>query len=184
MTTLNPPYRIAIIGCSGAGKSTLAGHLAKRFAIPHVELDGLYHGPNWEPARLEDFQAATLERTGPTSQWVACGNYDGTVGADLRSRANYIVFLDLPKRVVMTRMLRRSLGRVITRKELWNGNRERWRNLFHREPEENIVPWAWTRWAKYRRQFRGQMEAGGFAHAHVLHFTRASQVRRWLLELG
>jgi hypothetical protein len=39
----------------------------------------------------------------------------------------------------MTRITRRTLGRMITRAELWNGNREEWRNLRTLDPETNIV---------------------------------------------
>jgi len=54
-----------------------------------------------------------------------------------------VVLFDLPRRVVMTRILRRTLRRVARREELWNGNRERWGNLFSADPEVSVVAWAW-----------------------------------------
>lgn len=44
----------------------------------------------------------------------------------------------------MVRLVRRTFDRMLFRRELWNGNRERWRNLFRRDPELNILLWAWT----------------------------------------
>jgi len=42
----------------------------------------------------------------------------------------------------MSRVIRRSLGRAATRRQLWNGNRESFKNLLSRDPEENIIRWA------------------------------------------
>jgi len=41
---------------------------------------------------------------------------------------------------------------MITRDELWNGNREQWRNLLTLNPETNIVLWAWTQLSKYHQR--------------------------------
>ena len=41
-----------------------------------------------------------------------------------------------------SRVIRCSLWRLITREELWNGNRQRWRNLFRCDLEVNIIVWA------------------------------------------
>jgi hypothetical protein len=59
--------------------------------------------------------------------------------------ADLVVWLDLPRWRVMSALARRTFSRMLLRKELWNGNRERWTNLFKRDPEENILLWAWTR---------------------------------------
>jgi len=40
------------------------------------------------------------------------------------TRADIVVWFDLPRRTVMRQVVTRTLRRAITRAELWNGNRE------------------------------------------------------------
>jgi hypothetical protein len=51
----------------------------------------------------------------------------------------------------------RTLRRLITREELWNGNREPLRNLTTLDPQRSILAWAWTQHAKYRERFTTAM---------------------------
>ncbi|HUW78494.1 MAG TPA: shikimate kinase [Candidatus Nanopelagicaceae bacterium] len=39
--------RVLVGGISGAGKTTVAKRIASRFGLPFIEIDGLFHGPNW-----------------------------------------------------------------------------------------------------------------------------------------
>lgn len=52
------------------------------------------------------------------------GNYRRKVGELVLSRADLVVWLDLPVSVWLPRLAWRTLRRGITREELWNGNRE------------------------------------------------------------
>ena len=47
--------RIVVVGTTGSGKTTLARSISERLAVPHVELDALFWGPNWTPVPVEDF---------------------------------------------------------------------------------------------------------------------------------
>lgn len=38
-----------VAGMTGAGKSTFARRLAAVVELPYIELDALYHGPQWVP---------------------------------------------------------------------------------------------------------------------------------------
>jgi adenylate kinase family enzyme len=134
--------RVVIRGTSGSGKTTLARRISAATGIPHVELDGVYHQPGWQPLSDEEF-ADRVSSIAADETWVVCGNY-GQVADLLLARADAVVLYDLPRRVVMARILRRTLRRVVRREELWNGNRERWRNLFSTDPEVSVVAWAWT----------------------------------------
>ena len=119
--------RITVMGLSGAGKSTLAAQLAARLGLARVELDALNWLPGWRDLQGEDPQAFIdrVEAATRGERWVTDGNY--TVCQDLIwSRATDAVWLDYPLSVSMPRLLRRTLDRAITGRELWagTGNRE------------------------------------------------------------
>lgn len=59
--------RVNVKGTSGSGKSTFGRELARRLAVPYVELDALHHGPNWTEAAPEEFRARVREATATTS---------------------------------------------------------------------------------------------------------------------
>ncbi len=66
--------RISVVGSSGAGKSTLARVLAKRLAVPYVELDAFMHQPGWTP-RLDAEFMDEVEKATSWPGWVVDGNY-------------------------------------------------------------------------------------------------------------
>lgn len=152
--------RIRVQGCSGSGKTTLARELAARLGLPHLELDALYHREDWRAAEPEEFAAlldAFLAET--PDGWVACGNYTRHT-ARLAAEADTVVWLDYPRWLVMARMLRRTVARAALRRELWNGNRERWRSLLRLDPADNILLWAWTQHGRYVENYLPQWECG------------------------
>ena len=106
--------RVAIVGGSGSGKSTLATRLADRLDAEHVELDALFHRPNWEPTPTPEFRVKVTAAL-DTDRWVVAGNYS-TVMDIVHGNADTIVWLDLPRWMVTLRVVRRSLGRVIRRR--------------------------------------------------------------------
>jgi len=99
-------------------------------------------------------------------------------------RADTVVWVDPPKRVVMSRVVRRTLHRVLTREELWNGNREPWTNLYSRDPYENIIVWAWTRYATVRERYQAMLHDGTWARLDVVRLGSRAEVRRFLHEIG
>lgn len=135
-------------GASGSGKTTLARELAHVLDVPYLELDSIYHQERWTPLDVDVFRERVASFV-QQPRWVSDGNYRA-VRHLLWSRADAIVFLDLPRRQVFTRVLRRTIRRGIGRKELWNGNRESLRHLFSLNPERNVVLWSWKTHAAYR----------------------------------
>lgn len=113
--------------------------------------------------------------------WVVDGNYVSHGVQDLVwPKADTVVWLDHSRPVVMTRIVWRTLRRVLTREELWNGNREPWTNLYSSDPEKNIVLWAWTRHeAKQLKYERCEMD-GTWAHLDVYRLRTPRQAERFL----
>ena len=157
------PRRIRVVGNSGSGKTTLARRAAARLQLPHLELDSVQHRPGWVEAPVDEFRdevRAFRDRADANAGgWVVDGNYLAKLG-EVLDGADCVVWLDPPRWLVMSRVLRRTLARLLDRRPLWNGNRERWSSLLQRNPEDNIVLWAWTKHEHYREQYsRLQAEA-------------------------
>lgn len=140
-----------VVGNSGSGKTTMAARLASRIGAPHIELDAIRHQAGWVELPDDEFVAEVELRT-RGSRWVVDGNY-AVVRELVWKRADSVVWLDPPRRVVMRRLVLRTLRRLVTRVELWNGNRERWLNLATTDPQRSVIAWAWTEHARYRATY-------------------------------
>jgi adenylate kinase family enzyme len=148
-----PPRRILILGTSGSGKTTVARRVAAELGIPHVELDAIRHQANWIELPDDQFRDRVARAAGDDS-WVIDGNY-GVVKDLTRPRATMIVWLDLPRWRVMSQVIWRSLSRAITRRELWNGNRERFSTWLQ---ADHPIRWAWNTHARRRRDYGNEID--------------------------
>ena len=172
--------RVSVVGTSGSGKSRVARELAAVMGVPHIELDGIHHQPDWEPLSKEEFRrivAAAAAEDG----WVTDGNY-GSVQPLIWARADTVVWLDLPKRIVMRQVTLRSLRRVARREELWNGNREGWRNFLSWNPEQSVISWAWHQHAKDRARYAAAASDPANAHLCFVRLSSRDDVSRFLDE--
>jgi len=121
--------RVNVKGTSGSGKTTFGQELARRLGVPFVELDALHHGPDWAEPTNDEFRARVREAIDAASEgWVIDGNYEAKLGDQVLGAADTIVWLDLPLRLKLGRLWRRTSYRLRNDVELWNGNRETWRN--------------------------------------------------------
>jgi adenylate kinase family enzyme len=142
--------RIAVYGPSGSGKSTLARQIGAALGLPAVELDALFHQPNWVPTPEHEFRAKVAGvLDGYRDGWVCDGNYH-MVRDVVLSRADAVVWIKLPFRVVYPRLFWRTVTRAWRKEELWNTNRESWRLSF--TSKDSILLWGITHW---RAHFRG-----------------------------
>jgi adenylate kinase family enzyme len=170
--------RVNVLGVSGSGKSTTGRALAARLGLPYVELDELHHGPNWTEASAEELQAK-VEPVAAQPRWVIDGSYRAKLGTLVLERADTVVWLDLPIRVWLPRLARRTFTRMVTREELFNGNRERLRNLFERP---NIFGWAWRRHFEHRRELAGWVAE--HPNARLVHLRSTEEVQAFLAAAG
>jgi adenylate kinase family enzyme len=171
--------RVSLVGNAGSGKTTLGRQLAAALAAPFLELDAVNHQQHWTPLPPAQLRARVADVVG-RERWVVDGNYGG-VRDLVWDRADTVVWFDFPRWLVMARVLRRTTGRVLTRRVLWNGNRERLRDVLSRDPERSIVAWAWTQHAGYRTSYRQALTGAGVpAGLTVVRLSRRSQVRALL----
>ena len=173
--------RIAVYGPSGSGKSTVARRIGAALRLPVVELDALFHQPNWVPTPEDEFRAEVANvLDSHTSGWVCDGNYH-MVRDLVLARAEAVVWLKLPFRVVYPRLVWRTVSRAWKKEELWNTNRESWRLSF--TSRESILLWGITHW---RAHFRG-VGASIAEHAPdvlLVELRSAREVLRFLAGLA
>jgi adenylate kinase family enzyme len=169
--------RMVVTGSTGSGKSTLADVLARRFGVPHIELDALYWDPGWKAAAPEVFRARVDAALPPDSAWIVDGNYRA-VRDLVWSRADTLVWLDYPLPLVFWRLLKRCVWRGARSVELYNGNREElWKHFFTRE---SLFLWLFK---SHHRRSRENVEALArpeYAHLTVYRFRWPRQAQAWL----
>jgi adenylate kinase family enzyme len=174
--------RISVVGNSGSGKSTLAVALAARLGIPHLELDAVFHQPGWTELPTDEFRRRVAE-VAATDAWVIDGNYSR--GRDIVwSRADTVVWLDLPRPVVMRQIIGRTLKRAVRRTELWNGNREPWCNFASLDPNRSVIAWAWTRHGAYRERYGAAMVDPARSRLRFVRLRSEQAVAAFLEEAG
>lgn len=168
------PRRIAVAGVSGVGKTTLARRIAAVSGAPHVEIDALYHGPDWtpRPTFLPDVRAFVDSET-----WVTEWQYSDARPL-LTARADLLVWLDLPfVTVTLPRVVARTLRRRLGREPLWNGNIEPPLHTFFTDPE-HIVRWSISTRGNYRRRL--PVVAAERPELPIVRLRSTREVERWL----
>jgi adenylate kinase family enzyme len=169
-------HRVAVVGSSASGKSTLAARLAARLAVPHVELDALFWGPNWTPPDDEDFRAI-VRREASAGAWVMDGNYSRFLPITLE-RADTVVWLDLPLRTCLWRVIARTVHRVRTHENLWaSRNREELRKQLGRD---SLVWYVLKTHRRRRREHVARFADPGLAHLRIFRFRSSAEADRWL----
>jgi adenylate kinase family enzyme len=165
--------RFAVIAStSGSGKTTIARELARRFDVPYLELDALVHGPGWLETPDDELRA----QVGPVvarDGWVIDGGYWHKLGDLVLGAADVVVWLDLPIRVWLPRLLRRTWRRVRRREELWNGNLETFGTAFW--GRESLFVWAFRTHFERRRTWPDRL-----AHLPVVRLRTRADVDRFL----
>ncbi len=168
--------RIVIIGTTGSGKSTLAETLTQRMQIEFIELDALFWEANWTQVSTELFRERVAQAILP-ERWVAGGNY--SKARDLIwTRADTLIWLDYPLALVISRLLRRTVRRVVMQEELWGGNHETWQKQFF--SRDSLFVWAVKTHGKYRQSMEQTLSQPAYAHLKLLHFTSPRQTSEWL----
>jgi hypothetical protein len=172
-----PIRRVAIVGTTGSGKSVLANRLGEVLSLPPIELDALFWMPDWQPALIELFRQR-VEAATTGEQWIIAGNY-AQVRDLVWGRADTLIWLDFPLRVVLWRLLRRTVRRIVARENLWStGNQESWRTAFF--SRHSILLWALKTHRKNGERFRADIDSGDWGELGVCIFRSPRQLDRWL----
>jgi|GEM_PF-6182393 len=98
--------RVIIVGAPGSGKSTLARGIAGKTGLPITHLDSLYFDPQQRYNQHRTAWAQRLSELAAADSWII----EGCHAVDLAphaARADVIILLDYPRRVIVWRIMSR-----------------------------------------------------------------------------
>ena len=177
--TLQIGQRINVVGVPGSGKTTLARQLADCLNVPHIELDALHWEPDWEEAPVAIFRARVAAALSKPA-WVVDGNYSKARDV-VWVRADTIIWMDYTLSVILIRLFRRTLRRIITQQELWNGNRENWRTAFF--SRDSLLLWTIKAYPRRKREYPQLFKQPEYAHLAVVRLPSPRTATQWLAEI-
>ena len=167
--------RVVVIGSTGAGKSTFGRDLARRTGADFIELDALHWMPDWTPEDPERLRQKVSAATDAPC-WVAAGGY--SVLRDIVwARATAVVWLDYSFPRIQWRLTKRTVSRIVTGEELWNGNRETFRQAFL--SRDSLFVWLLKTYRRNRQKY-GERLSDEFPDLTSVRFRRPSAAQEWL----
>lgn len=173
--------RILVWGPSGSGKTTVSRRIGAALDLPVVELDALFHKPDWQETPDDEFRAIIEERVREHANgWVFDGNYR-VARPLLLPLADRVVWLRPPFLPTYWRLFWRTVTRGVRQEELWNGNRESLRMAFF--SRDSMLRWGITNWRPHVAKVRESLAT--IPHtAEVLELRSNREVEALLAGLG
>ncbi len=89
----------------------MARHIGEQLRAPVIELDSLYWGPGWKRVPRKLFRKRIQDRLEAQS-WVVDGDYSA-VRDLVWSKADALIWLDYPFRLILWRLAVRTWKRVV-----------------------------------------------------------------------
>lgn len=135
-----------LYGVTGSGKSTAAIAIGERLGLPvHLVDDEFGWLPGWQQRPVAEMRELAGSAAAEPA-WV----FDTAYAAfrDLvEPHAEVVIGLDYPRRISLSRLLRRTLVRVVARRKVCNGNVETLRRALS---SDSIIVWQFRSFARKR----------------------------------
>ena len=161
--------RVVVVGSGGSGKSTFSTELGRLTGLPVIHLDREYWRPGWEETPKDEWNARVAQLLAGES-WIMDGNFGGTREMRMHA-ADTIIFLDLPRRVCLYRVLKRTLRYYgTTRPDMSEGCNERL--------DFEFIGWVWSYKHRSRKRLLAELES--FENKRVFTLRNQRQVREFL----
>ncbi len=165
--------RVAVVGPAGSGKTRFAKSLARNVGAAYLDLDSHCWESNWTPGNYEVVKHRIVKAMA-ADRWVSDGNY-GKFREIQLPRTTTLVWLDYSLPVCLLRLLRRTVIRTVTRKELWAGNRESFYRQFF--SKRSIFLFLFRQHPQLRRHY-WDMVHGEAGHLKVIRLGSPREARR------
>jgi adenylate kinase family enzyme len=170
------PDRILVYGVTGSGKSTAAVAIGARTGLPVTLVDELTWQPGWVPVDAA-VQREVMGEIVAGERWLLDSSYGDWLDFVL-PRTQLVVGLDYPRWLSLSRLVRRTVSRVITKEPMCNGNIETWRKVVARD---SILVWHVRSFARKRARMRDW--AASPDGPEVLLFRRPRELEAWIAAL-
>jgi hypothetical protein len=105
------------------------------------------------------------------------GGYRAKIGDLVLRNADTVVWLDLPLRVWLPRLVRRTVRRIRGHEKLWNDNKETLRNTFF--GRDALIPYALRMHFDRRRRYPAELAA-----YPVVRLRSQSEIDRFVRDAG
>ena len=168
--------RVVVIGSSCSGKSTFSQKLANKMALEYIELDQLHWLPNWQERADDEFRGLVKQATA-SDTWVLDGNYS-VVRDIVWTRATKIIWLNHSFRVVLYRSFTRSIVRAVTKKKLFAGNVETFKQTFF--SRDSIILWVLQTYHQKRKRYNKLLPQLKFQGIEIIELNNQKQVQQYL----
>ncbi len=173
--------RFNVVGTSGSGKTTFSEKLAKILAIPYIQMDAIFWGPNWSEPNDDEFfpkvQCALNQEA-----WVLDGNYTRTIPIKW-ANIDCVICLDYSLFRTVRQVVGRAVSRSISGQELWEGtgNRETFRNSFM--SKDSIIWYSIQSHAKVRQRITSFMADPQYDEIRFVRLISPKAAQRFLESL-
>jgi adenylate kinase family enzyme len=149
----------------------LAERLSAATGIPWHQVDNLTYEPGWVTVPVDE-QRRRIEAICAGESWILDTAYSSWIDVPL-ARVQLIVAFDLPRAVSLSRLVRRTIARVLDGRPICNGNRETLRRVFERD---SIILWHFRAFASKRARI-DEWEAEG---RPLVRLRSARAVEEWV----
>lgn len=164
-------------GVTGSGKTVLAERISAATGIPWHAVDELTWEPGWVEVPHEE-QRRRVAGICAGDRWILDTAYGRWLDVPL-ARADLVVALDFPRWLSLSRLVRRTIARIVDGRPMCNGNYE---SLRHAVSRDSIILWHFRSFARKRRRIRSWEHDPEVPP--VVRLTSPRHVERWLETLS
>lgn len=167
--------KIIILGSSCSGKTTLGRKLSILNQAKHIDLDDFNWLPDWKSRPTDELISKVDKAIWGESRWVISGNYRNTHSMTM-PQATCVIWLDFRLRLVLWRMLKRTIKRIVTKEETCNGNYETISGAFF--DKGNLFSYTVNTYQERKKQFSilGQQ----YPHLKIYRIKSPLRLRRFI----
>ena len=170
--------KVNVIGTTGSGKSTFSKELADKLACPYFQMDELFWKPSWGESTDEEF-IPKIEEVVLGESWVLDGNYSRTNNIKWEA-VDVVVWIDYSYLRTFFQLLKRTIVRAISKKELWpnTGNRESIRKSFF--SKTSILIWFFRGYPKNKARYAKLQYLSDFENVRFVRLCSPKETRDFI----
>ncbi|MFE9045235.1 adenylate kinase [Streptomyces sp. NPDC007818] len=169
--------RVASFGPPASGKTTMSRRLAAHMEVAHTDLDEILFAEA-RPLPLDEFRAAA-DRITRDDAWVVEGNFSKLADV-VWHRAEVLVWLDLPLRLVVWRITIRNLRRLSGLDRSAQARRLTWERAFF--GRRSLLRTAVRKYRHNRPRYARQVAETAALGVRVVRLRSGREADAWLAQ--